>query len=226
MTSMLNLEAFNNTPLNQQPFPYLVVDNILQADQLKPLTQTLPNLNMPGSVPLNKFDYQGAFSQLIEELESDAFKQAIENKFSMDLSNRPTMITYRARARQKDGRIHTDTQSKLITVLLYLNPDWQYQAGRLRVLRDGKNLENYVEEITPLIGRCLIFKVTDNCWHGHLPLDAPRRAIQLNYVTNQEALTRHLKKHGFSARMKKLKTLLIGEKIYPYPTPNEGCSDD
>ena len=71
--------------------------------------------------------------------------------------------------------IISSTKSKLVTVLLYLNEDWPHEAGRLCILNNGTDLENYVDEIVPLLGRCLIFKVTDNCWHGHKPLVADRR---------------------------------------------------
>jgi Rps23 Pro-64 3,4-dihydroxylase Tpa1-like proline 4-hydroxylase len=38
----------------------------------------------------------------------------------------------------KDGQIHTDTASKIIAVLVYMNEGWDPEGGRLRLLR-GKN---------------------------------------------------------------------------------------
>ena len=48
------------------------------------------------------------------------------------------MVTLRGASREKDGRIHTDSTAKRVTVLLYLNPDsesWAKQEGCLRLLR-------------------------------------------------------------------------------------------
>jgi hypothetical protein len=41
---------------------------------------------------------------------------AFELKFSIDLTGRPTMITVRGRcSKEKDGKIHTDSKTKIIT---------------------------------------------------------------------------------------------------------------
>src|SRR5205814_9013405 len=105
---------------------------------------------------------------------------------------------------KKDGRIHTDSKSKLVTVLLYLNPGWSAAEGRLRLLYNDHDLTRYAAEICPDAGRCLIFKVTPNCWHGHEPYEGERRTIQLNYVASEEARERDLKRHRFSAFLKGL----------------------
>ena len=45
------------------------------------------------------------------------------------------MFTARGWRRPKDGKAHTDSKSKIITVLLYLNPaPWTPSGGRLRLL--------------------------------------------------------------------------------------------
>ena len=122
----------------------------------------------------------------------------------MDLRDRPPMLTVRGRTGKKDGRIHTDSKSKLVTVLLYLNRGWSAPEGRLRLLYNDHDLTRYAAEISPDAGRCLIFKVTPNCWHGHEPFDGERRTIQLNYVASEEARERDLKRHRFSAFLKGL----------------------
>ena len=54
---------------------------------------------------------------------------AVEEKFGLDLGSRPTMVTVRGRSDGKDGRIHTDSESKIITLLLYLNRAWERSRG-------------------------------------------------------------------------------------------------
>src|SRR5579859_7380463 len=69
-----------------------------------------------------------------------------------DLAGRPTTTTVRGQCSPKDGKIHTDSLSKIITVLLYMNPGWEQAGGRLRLLRSGNDLEDMIAEVPPLEG--------------------------------------------------------------------------
>lgn len=200
--TIINFAALENASVSQDPFPFLIVSDFLRIETADQVANEFPKIDFAGSVPVDLLEGGPLFRRFIEEMEGDALRSAIQKKFDVDLRNRPAFITLRGRTRAKDGRIHTDTKSKLVTLLLYLNPEWNFDAGRLRILRDGEDLENYVAEIPPTLGQCLIFKVTDNCWHGHKPFEGERRAIQLNYLTNEAALRQHLSKHNLSARWK------------------------
>ena len=116
------------------------------------------------------------------------------------------MTTVRGVMRSKDGRIHTDSRTKVITVLLYLNASWEGEGGHLRILRGGDDIEDYVEEIPPLAGTMVVFQVTDNCWHGHKPVVGKRQSIQMNYLTGGGARDKHQFFHNLSARLKRLKS--------------------
>ena len=76
-------------------------------------------------------------------------RQAFESKFGIGLSGRPVMFTVRSRCSEKDGQIHTDSASKVITVLIYMNPRWEEAGGRLRLLRSGTDLDDFVVEVPP-----------------------------------------------------------------------------
>ncbi len=204
-TSIINLDALRATPLEQSPFPFLVVDNFLRAEYAEAITTDFPAIPFRGSVPLNEVQYGAMFARLVADLNSAALRVAIEEKFALSLDGRATMITVRGRADKRDGRIHTDTESKFLTMLLYLNPAWAADGGRLRVLNNSKSLDDYVVEIPPTFGTCLLFKVTDNCWHGHKPFVGERRVLQLNYVRDDAALNRHLLRHSLTAKLKKLR---------------------
>ena len=78
-----------------------------------------------------------------------------------------------------DGKIHTDSKTKIITVLLYMNDkSWPSDTGRLRILRNGTDLEDYADEVEPAGGTLIVFKRSDKSWHGHHSYEGPRRAIQ------------------------------------------------
>ena len=112
------------------------------------------------------------------------FRGAVEKKFGIDLEQRPTMCTVRGCLQKKDGGIHTDSKTKIITVLLYLNEHWSEEGGRLRLLRNGTDLESYAAEVPPTDGTLLLFLRSNNSWHGHKPYEGPRRAVQFNSVTS------------------------------------------
>ena len=103
----------------------------------------------------------------------------------------------------KDGQIHTDSKTKILTVLLYLNPNWDSNIGNLRLLNENNNLDNYIKEISSSFGNLVAFKVTENCWHGFEPFEGKRLSIQLNYVY-PDALKTHSLRHTVSSFFKKL----------------------
>jgi len=201
---ILNIQALKEAVFHQEPFPYLIVDNIIHPKYLEQVVQSFPTLSKRGSFPLDTLQTIGHFDELMKELQDPKLKNLIGERFSMDLKDKPSMITVRGYTTERDGHIHVDSTDKLITFLLYLNPNWQDPKGRLRLLYNKHDLSPFVEEIAPEAGRCLIFKVTPNCWHGHEVFTGERKSIQLNYVTSEQASQRHLKRHRFSAFLKKL----------------------
>jgi len=201
---ILNLQALKNATQHQEPFPYMIIDNIIIPERLTAVLESFPVLSNRGSFPLNALSCSGAFGTLMEELQHPDLRKIIAERFQMDLEEKPPMITVRGHTTERDGQIHVDSVSKLITFLLYLNPNWEAPGGRLRLLYNKRDLAPYAAEIAPEAGRCLIFKVTPNCWHGHEVFTGERRSIQLNYVTSDAARERHLKVHRFSSFLKKL----------------------
>ena len=199
--------AFDRTPLQRDPFDFIVVPDFIKADVFASVVADYPEVPGPGSHPPAELDIRGRFAGLMEELLGAQFRSAVEAKFAIDLTDRPTMYTVRGFVREKDGSVHTDSTTKIVTVLLYMNERWQEDAGRLRLLRGPDNLDDYVAEVPPYGGTLLVFKRSDNSWHGHKPISGPRRAIQLNWVTSQEVVDSEQRRHQFSTRFKKLKSL-------------------
>ena len=200
----LDLAALARTPLAQEPFPWLVVPGFIPGPARAALARDYPKIDEPGSFPLGDLTYGPAFADFVAELEGPALRAAFAEKFSIDLAGRPTMITVRGQARAGDGRIHTDSSTKLITVLIYMNEAWEAPGGRLRLLRSPDSLEDVVAEVPPAAGTLLAFRVTPNSWHGHAPVSGPRRVVQLNWVESARVARRERLRHGLSARVKRL----------------------
>jgi SM-20-related protein len=202
---ILNLNAIEQAALRQEPYPFMVIDHVIQSHFLQKVIQSFPSLSKRGSFPLNAVHSSGHFHQLMQELQAPELKTLLGKRFGLDLEDKPPMVTIRGYTTARDGHIHTDSEDKLLTFLLYLNPNWTSPDGKIRVLYNPNNLSPFAEEISPEAGRCLIFQVTKNCWHGHTVFEGTRRSIQLNYVTSDAALGRHLKRHRLSAFLKDLR---------------------
>jgi len=144
MLSMLDLEKFRNTPLTSEPFDFLIVPEFVKPDVRAAIDKDYPEVSRPGSFPLGEVSYGPAFTKLVEEMRSDEFRQAFEEKFNVNLANRPDMITVRGCCSEKDGKIHTDSETKIITILIYMNSGWESSGGRLRLLRSGNNLDDMI----------------------------------------------------------------------------------
>jgi SM-20-related protein len=200
----LDLEAFRATPLTEAPFRYLVVPGFVRADACARINADYPRIAEHGSFPVAQLSYGEAFKTLLGELESDEFRRACEEKFRLDLTGRPTTTTVRGQCGSKDGRIHTDSTSKIITVLIYMNPGWEERGGRLRLLRSGNDLEDVLTEVPPTEGTLLAFRRADNSWHGHKSFVGPRRVIQFNWVTSEGNRRIAMLRHQVSAPIKRL----------------------
>jgi hypothetical protein len=200
---MIDYERFRRTPLVREPFDHLVVSGFLAASALEPALSGFPAIEKGGSFPESELSFGPGFAGLLEELRGPELRAAVEEKFAIDLHGKPTMVTVRGQARPKDGRIHTDTETKIVTVLLYLNQGWKDVGGWLRLLRSSASLDDYFAEVPPEAGTAVFFRCTDNAWHGHTPYVGERRAIQLNWVTDESVVRHEERRHRFSARLKK-----------------------
>ena len=203
MNKILNLEAVSSAAINSQPYPYFIVENSLSNEFVKEILSDFPQIHSGGSYALADVDPGPRFNELLKELNSKAFRKIISSKLKIDLNDRPMIITLRGLSRAKDGRIHTDSKSKMATILLYFNEPWQDENGCLRVLRSD-NMDDFVNEVIPNAGAMIAFKVTDNCWHGYPAYEGSRQSIQINFVENDKAATKHGKRHGWTAKIKKL----------------------
>ena len=191
-------------PLNRDPFDFVVVEEFVRRDAVASLVADFPQIRGHGSYPVESLEYGSAFAQLVAALTGAELRRAIEEKFGIDLGDRPTLLTVRGRSDGKDGRIHTDTATKIITLLLYMNPVWESAEGRLRLLRGPRDLEDYAVEVAPLAGTMLAFRRSERSFHGHRAHVGERRSLQLNWVTDGSVVRRELGRHRWSARLKAL----------------------
>ncbi len=202
--SMLDYAGFADTPLVHTPYDHVVVPGFVPRDAAMAAAASFPAPDLPGVLPAPGEPRDDACGRLLAELRMPRLTHLFGEKYHLPLSPETLMITLRARTRPQDGRIHTDSETKVITALIYLNEDWSSAGGRLRVLRGPDDFEDMAAEVPPLAGTLISFRRTDTSWHGHKPFDGPRKAIMLNWMVSAAAARREALRHTVSAGVKGL----------------------
>src|SRR5262249_46801309 len=155
------LAALEATPLERDPFDYVIVPGFVRPEARTAINADYPRIDSAGSFPIGQLSYGPAFRALVEALEGPAVCQTFARKFGIDLTGRPTMVTVRGRCGTRDGNIHTDAVGKLITVLIYMNPQWEDAGGRLRLLRSAHDIDDVIAEVPPVEGTLVAFRRSD-----------------------------------------------------------------
>lgn len=203
----LDYATLRSTPVATEPFPHIVVRNFVPPASLPAIVADLPPLGKRGSFPTDAVRLGPQARELMQALEGPTLRDAIAAKFDLALSDAPTMVTLRAWTSERDGKIHVDSTAKLVTVLLYLNPEtgaWRQHEGCLRLLRGPDDLEDYAVEVPPVNGTLLVFPNGPAAWHGHKTFNGQRFSVQLNYMTTDEKARSELRRHRLSAFVKRL----------------------
>ena len=197
--SSLNWKAIEAAPLRHDPYDHILVAESLTDAAAAAIPIEYPEIRKPGSFPLAEAQPGPVLADVIADLNSDRFRAIMSKLFDVDLEDRPTTVTLRGRCGDRDGNIHTDSKSKILTLLLYLNEGWTGGDGQLRLLRNGHDLEAVAAEVPPTMGTMLVFKRTDRSWHGHTRFIGPRRVLQFNYVQSEKDSVLSRLRHGVSA---------------------------
>ena len=168
---LLDNKKIKQAQVNQQFFPFFHIEYAFD-ENLDPaeLVNNFPAIESGGSFHTENL-IDGSIKNLVDELEGDDFKQILEDKFEIDLSDAQVLTTLRGYLRSKDGQIHTDSKTKVLTVLLYLNLNWNSSVGNLRLLKINNSLDNYIKEISSEFGNLVAFKAVS---YTHLTLPTKR----------------------------------------------------
>lgn len=200
----LEFDRLKTARVETQPYNYAIIPGILQNDSLSRINATYPNIAKGGSYPIENLQSGMVIKDVIDELDGKIFEGMVEEKFGVALSGRPKMYSLRGHTRAKDGQIHTDSKDKIITVLLYLNENWKHTGGKLRLLKNNHDVDDYVAEVPPDNGTMLVFMRSDNSWHGHHPFEGQRRSLQMNWMTSEGSKGFHAIRHKLSAMVKRM----------------------
>jgi SM-20-related protein len=201
---VLDLNVIRKAKLQREPYEYLVSDHFVRADAIADVQKSFPDLRTAGFHPVDDMTLTGAFRDMIAEMKGAELAAALSSAFGMDFSKFPRFITVRKVSAAHEGRIHCDSESKVMSLLLYLNDGWSSPDGRLRVLRRQDSFEDYTTEIDPKTGTIFAFLRSDHSWHGHKPFVGERRVVQIAWLRSQEDAARKTKRHRLSGFLKNL----------------------
>jgi len=154
--SFLDIEKFSRTEAQRAPFEYVTVPAFVTGSSLAAVNRDFPKLEKAGNFPLDELDYGPGFAAFIEKIKGPEFRMAVQRKFNINLEGLETRLTVRGFADPSDGGIHTDICSKVVTGLIYLNDAWESPGGRLRLLRNAHDIEDYVAEVPPVGGTLFV----------------------------------------------------------------------
>ncbi len=198
----LDIEKFQSADRQVDPFQFTIAPEFLSVERVKEVNTDFPGIEKAGNFSIQDLVYGPHFKAFIEEIKSSAFREAIEGKFDVDLRGLDHLVSIRAFSHKTDGNIHTDAPAKIMTALIYLNEDWSSTGGRLRLLRNANDIDDYVAEVPPVSGTLLLFKRSDNSWHGHKPFVGPRRTVQINWVTDAAAASKQYRPMTLKRKVK------------------------
>lgn len=206
---MLNPESLNrdDTVVLHEPFSFLIARAQLPDSGRDVLNSDFPRYASAGFFPYEPADCGASINELVGELTGPEFANAIGSRLGIDgLGNFPTLITICRSLNKRHGTIHTDSESKIATALIYLNESWpETSDGCLRFLRSADSIEDMViPETRPVYGNLAAFRRSGNSFHGHLPYEGERRVIQVAWLLNEDEKLRKTRRGKFSRLFKKL----------------------
>jgi 2OG-Fe(II) oxygenase superfamily len=194
---------------NAQPFPHVVLQDLVPRDVLKAVISEFPGLDSTPDLMVDrgftakKRSYRTPSTmgphtrQLLSELNSAVFVDFLEeltgikglipdHHFTgggLHQIERGGLLAIHADFNRLD-RLHLKRRMNL---LVYLNEDWDESwGGQLELW--SPDMTECVKRVAPTLGTCVIFNTLDKSFHGHPePLECPpdrvRNSIALYYYT-------------------------------------------
>ncbi len=115
---MIDFNKLQSAEVDKTHYPFFTLDNcLIDNSSSAALAGDFPDIKSGGSIPPSSINLKGSVKKLISDLESQEMKAILEEKLNVDLSNSEIVTTLRGYSRKKDGKIHTDSKSKIITLL-------------------------------------------------------------------------------------------------------------
>ncbi|MBS0456490.1 MAG: 2OG-Fe(II) oxygenase [Proteobacteria bacterium] len=193
--------------VHAEPFAFLIATGMLRLDAQAGLQRDFPRYRQAGFFPYQRSDCGPAVNRLIDELTAPTFVDTLGDLVGIaKMSALPALVTLCSRLHRRHGTIHTDSRSKVVTALVYLESQWPHgSAGCLRFLSRSDDIgSTLAPELPPVFGNLAAFGRADNSFHGHLPFAGQRRVIQIAWLTGENELRRKTRRGRATRWLKRL----------------------
>ncbi len=199
----LDAKAIDDAELRTDPYDWAFVEQAIRPEFKDAVLRDAPEIPFRGSYAIPDLAYGERFQAVLDDLQSERFRQLVERKFDMDLSSYPTTVVMMGNTtgNYNEGYAHPDSKHKIVTVILGFSPEWPHEKGRLRVLRSDDR-DDYEFEFPPEFGKMLMFRVSDHSWHGFLPQKGVRKSLQFCWVDSEAYAAATYRRHRLSALVK------------------------
>ena len=193
---------------NHIPYDWAYVGPAIAPRHQDAVLTDAPEIPDRGSYGLPQLKFGPNFAEMLADLASPRFRRLVEAKLDVDLAPYPqvTLMTGNTTGNYNEGYAHPDSRHKIVTVILGLSREWPYEAGRMRVL-NSPDREDFAFEFPPEFGNLLMFKVSDNSWHGFLPQKGRRMSLEMCWVDSEAYVKREYWRHSVSAFAKAVPVL-------------------
>ncbi|MER3495330.1 MAG: proline hydroxylase [Mastigocladus sp. ERB_26_2] len=207
---MLNLDAICRTTMQEIPYSYAVIENLLPKEVSLELAASFPQEQFrlstgegygylwsemlasdedialmckfsvsaspelaarwreritQGRLSSNLGNLSSSWQQMIEQLWTPAYRQALTQMSGVELKNCAMIIGFRRYNPGHCHRPHTDEPSKALTHLLFFNEQWPTEwGGYLRIL-NNEQPESVFQDILPLSQLSAVIVRSYNSWH-------------------------------------------------------------
>lgn len=196
-----------DTVVRQQPFAFMLAHGQLPQQAQTSLARDFPRYREAGFFPYDPADCGPSVQALVKELTAPAFAHAIGERLGVErLERYPALVTLCRALNRRHGTIYTDSRSKVVTALLYLNASWpDSSAGCLRLLQRIDDIDAViVPELKPLYGALAAFRRSEHSFHGHLPYQGERRVVQVAWLVDAAAWQRKTRRGRLARTFKRL----------------------
>src|SRR5215472_6611279 len=110
---VLNPDALRKAPLVQEPYPYIIVDNLIRPEALPEVVGSFPYVPKRGSFPPEAVSYSGRFAKLMDEMHGPELLELLSERHSRSFNERASIVRKRRRSKPKNGSNQTYTHFKV-----------------------------------------------------------------------------------------------------------------
>jgi Rps23 Pro-64 3,4-dihydroxylase Tpa1-like proline 4-hydroxylase len=195
-------EKLSHRFINATPFPHIVIDNFLHESLAEKLLAEFPDISLMHRsnhylfTQKHELSFWANASELFSQLHQDLLSEEFR-LFISQVSNVPVFMDSDFCGELHQGtngsfldmhvdfNLHPkqDTWIHDLTLLIYLNKNWQEDYGGQLLLQYQDNAKVY--EVAPIFNRCVIMRSDETTVHGYrqlkLPTNVTRKSILVNF---------------------------------------------